>query len=288
MFYFSCPNTKPLLHLSSGNLISHRPFLHLARNLDSYVLLFGCQGTLFLEQDGHSLELNPGQFLLLFPGVPHRGTKPSAPGLSYYWCHFRPDGGVLPLQTADDGYRPDTHRLQTNYLLPEKGTLATPDRAALLFRQLLDTARRGGVPVSADYALSLLVLELSQALYGVSDFFPSSADHTKLSEIIAYIQENIDLPFSVQQIADTFSYHPDYLSSLFKAHTGMPLLQYALHIRIANAKQLLLNSSLSIKEIAGACGFEDPKYFMKRFKSFSGLTPTQYRSAFEQKHVNSR
>lgn len=288
MFFFSCPNARPLRYLSSGNLMSHRPFLHLARNIDSFVLLFGCQGTLYLEQDGHPLDLVPGQFLLLFPGVTHRGLRPSAPGLSYYWCHFRPPEGEPFLQTAGESFSPESGKLQTHYLLPETGRLASSDRVALLFRQLLDTARRGGSPAAADYALSLLALEISQEIYGAANGLSGSPNHAKLPEIMEYVQENAGLPLSVQQIADTFSYHPDYLSSLFKAYTGAPLLQYLHQLRIANAKQLLLNSSLSVKEIAGSCGFEDAKYFMKRFKAQTGLTPTQYRSAFQQKHVNSR
>ena len=286
MLFFSAPHCQPLRHLSSGNLISRGSFLHLTRRLDYYVLLLGCQGTLFLEQDGRPLELSPGRFLLLFPGVTHGGRKPSPPGLSYYWCHFRPQAGDPP-QNVPEGFLPEPALLQTHYLLPETGALQSTGRAALLFRQLLDTASRGGPAEAANYALSLLALELSQDLYGAPAGGPLSG-HGRFAEILEYVRVNARQPVTVQQLAEAFSYHPDYLSSLFKIHTGVPLLQYLSQIRMGNAKQLLLSSQLTVKEIALSCGYGDPKQFMKRFKAENGMTPTQYRGAFQHKRINSR
>ncbi len=287
MFFFTASASSPLRHLTSGKLISQQPFLHRARNLDTFVLLLGCQGTLYLEQENRPLQIGPGQFALLFPGVPHRGVKPSAPGLSYYWCHFQPPDTGNPVSSLPEGFHPDPALLRGHYVLPEAGQLESGDRAALLFRQLLDTARRGGGSATADYALSLLMLELSQELYAapVGDSAPK---HPRLAEIMEWVRANCDAPLTVQQVAETFSYHPDYLSALFKAHTGQSLLQYLFQIRLSNAKQLLLNSTLTVREIAGACGYLDDKRFMKRFKESTDMTPTQYRNAFQAKHINSK
>lgn len=52
------------------------------------------------------------------------------------------------------------------------------------------------------------------------------------------------------------------------------------------AKNLLTNRTLSIYRIADMCGFSDEKYFMKLFKRYEGITPTQYRKAFHQKKIN--
>ena len=49
--------------------------------------------------------------------------------------------------------------------------------------------------------------------------------------------------------------------------------------RIKHACQLLKNTDMTTKEVAFACGFSDPKYFAKCFKSEIGKTPTEYRSA---------
>ena len=54
----------------------------------------------------------------------------------------------------------------------------------------------------------------------------------------------------------------------------------------AVAKNLLTNRTLSIYRIADMCGFSDEKYFMKLFKRYEGITPTQYRKAFHQKKIN--
>lgn len=57
-------------------------------------------------------------------------------------------------------------------------------------------------------------------------------------------------------------------------------------VRIERAQELLLSTSMGVRQIAEACGYDDPKYFMRVFKRFSGLTPTRYRSSFSLRHYN--
>ncbi len=63
----------------------------------------------------------------------------------------------------------------------------------------------------------------------------------------------------------------------FKKLTGYTPVRYIEKIRIAKAKELLRDSSLSIAEISGIVGYSDPFYFSKVFKKASGETPTQFR-----------
>jgi YesN/AraC family two-component response regulator len=55
---------------------------------------------------------------------------------------------------------------------------------------------------------------------------------------------------------------------------------YIALIRISNAKKLLLETDLTIKEIAYQVGYADEKEFMKRFKLMEEVTPKTYRNAF--------
>ncbi len=69
-----------------------------------------------------------------------------------------------------------------------------------------------------------------------------------------------------------------YLSDLLKAETGKSLLEHIHLFVIDQSKNSLLNSNLSVSEIAYSLGFEYPQHFSKLFKTKTGLTPSEYRN----------
>lgn len=73
-------------------------------------------------------------------------------------------------------------------------------------------------------------------------------------------------------------YTENYLRSCFKRETGMPPLRYLTHLRIAQAKSMLLQEDfVSVGHVAAECGFADALYFSTCFKKHAGLSPTAYR-----------
>ena len=64
---------------------------------------------------------------------------------------------------------------------------------------------------------------------------------------------------------------------LFKEYTGFAPAQYIQEVRINMAKELLTNTSKSIKEIAFDLGYENKDYFFTAFKKVCGMTPTEYK-----------
>ena len=78
-----------------------------------------------------------------------------------------------------------------------------------------------------------------------------------------------------------FSFHPNHLSHMIKAHTGSSLHQYILHIRIMNAARLLEEGRTSVAEAAEKTGFYDISAFSKYFKKIMGETPIRYKNNLE-------
>ena len=73
-----------------------------------------------------------------------------------------------------------------------------------------------------------------------------------------------------------------YFSVLFKKeNNGEGFSEYLQNLRIKKAKELLVESTLSVKQIAGSVGYSDPKHFAKVFKSVSGIKPVEYRKLYE-------
>lgn len=93
-----------------------------------------------------------------------------------------------------------------------------------------------------------------------------------------YIAEHYQEPLTREFLASLVYLNADYLSRLFKKQTGYTLMDYVTFERMERAKQMLMESSLSISEIALETGYSNTAYFTKMFKKyFDGVTPRQYR-----------
>ena len=99
----------------------------------------------------------------------------------------------------------------------------------------------------------------------------------RLEEIIKYIHENFNCDITNRSIGVLFGFHPNYISTLMRKYTGMPLHKYLLSVRIARSAELLGTTSMPVGEIAERCGFCDIYYYSRYFKESMGLSPHEYR-----------
>ena len=66
---------------------------------------------------------------------------------------------------------------------------------------------------------------------------------------------------------------------VFKEYTGFAPAQYFMRLKMERAKDYLLNTDLSCKEITFRLGFDSASYFNKMFRLYEGITPIQFRNA---------
>ena len=83
---------------------------------------------------------------------------------------------------------------------------------------------------------------------------------------------------SVKYCAEKLNLSPNYLGDLLKQETGKSAIEHIHYHLLEKAKNLLLNSSESISEIAYDLGFEQPQNFSKMFKKKVGMSPAAYRN----------
>lgn len=99
--------------------------------------------------------------------------------------------------------------------------------------------------------------------------------------IIRYIREHAGEEISLEVLSQEFHVGGAYISKIFKQETGMNYHAYLTRIRMDQAKQLLLNTSSTVTEIADAVGFRDYRVFIKSFKDREGMTPKEFQSRKE-------
>lgn len=84
---------------------------------------------------------------------------------------------------------------------------------------------------------------------------------------------------SLDSALKEFHYNKSYLCRLFKSHSGLTMTEYVNQQKLNRAKNLLLFTSLPIKEIVIMLGFSSEAYFFKKFKSLFGTTPNHFRKS---------
>jgi len=99
-----------------------------------------------------------------------------------------------------------------------------------------------------------------------------------IQKVKAVLEERIvDVDFSLDALSSELNLSRSQMGRKVKALTGRSLSIYVRSLRLQKARQLLLNSTLSVKEIAYEVGFSDPAYFTRSFTAEYGESPSETR-----------
>lgn len=97
--------------------------------------------------------------------------------------------------------------------------------------------------------------------------------------ITQYLKEHYNKNFTVINLSQKFYLTPNYLSNIFKKHTGQNISEYVTKLRIDKARQLLEGKNdIKAYEVATIVGYSDYEYFRRVFKKYAGINPTKYKN----------
>jgi len=133
-------------------------------------------------------------------------------------------------------------------------------------------------------SLSLALASYISARYGTPTerelpSRPATLSVTQRGVIKTFVEREIGTNFSLVDLAELVGYSPDHFSRLFKQAFEQSPHQYVLSRRVERAMAILRDETLSIAEVALACGFSSQGHFSTVFKQRTGTTPGAYRRA---------
>lgn len=253
---------ETIRYVYSGKFIARTAWKHSERVIDSYEWIFVTRGTVCLFVDQTEYVLQTGDVLRIDPGLSHGGTYTSPEPVEFFWIHFLTEA---PQELPARHFH-----------------LKNTARTELLCRQLLHCANtRDYPPESTDCLCRLLAMEL---LFQ-NRVLPEGADRL-YAGICEWVRVNCDLPLKVSDVAAHFHYNPDYINRIFRQHYAEGLKAYIDKERIDRIKKDLMDSSLTLAQIAQMYGFSEYKYFLKYFKRHAGVSPTIFRHSYYNIHIN--
>ncbi|RJE88800.1 response regulator [Paenibacillus sp. 1011MAR3C5] len=98
-----------------------------------------------------------------------------------------------------------------------------------------------------------------------------------IGQIQSYIDQRLGESISLKEVAQAFSFSPNYLGHLFKEETGELFSDYLMRGRMELAKRLLADTGMKVYEVADRVGSGTLAHFGKQFKDYTGMTPGEYR-----------
>jgi AraC family transcriptional regulator, arabinose operon regulatory protein len=233
-------------------------------------LYYICDGEGWIRVDNKDYYPKSGEFLLIPAGTQQSYSVTEGPPYTMYWCHFNSNVSFMQLFRQFD----------FSYFAEVRDSVKVVDA----FKQLIENSMDNGPAAS---------LKIQASLFNLISIFIESAipDHSKdltqssirkLLDTVHYIDTNLSLDMTIEELALHAHFHPNYLIRVFKAYLGMTPKRYIHEKRLEKAEQLLVSTDLTISEISHTTGFNDPSYFAASFKRKSGLSPSKYRYIYGQ------
>ena len=99
----------------------------------------------------------------------------------------------------------------------------------------------------------------------------------KLRQALDYINDNLDQPIKLNEMAELLDLSQYYFCHLFKESMGVAPYKYVIQQRVEKAKSLIKHSNLPLADISYECGFSSQSQMTQHFRKSAGITPKVFR-----------
>ncbi|WP_413876293.1 GlxA family transcriptional regulator [Albidovulum sp.] len=103
--------------------------------------------------------------------------------------------------------------------------------------------------------------------------------HPKLSQVIQMMEGNIEEPISPADLAEEVGMSTRQLERLFRRYLNRSPKRYYMELRLQKARNLLMQTDMSVINVALACGFASPSHFSKCYRAHYRTTPYRERGS---------
>lgn len=219
---------------------------------------------------GKRYVLQPGDGVLLAPGVPHRYEAITS-GWSTLFLTF--GGSMLQsvfssLQLQDSSF----YRLANPALFVEK--------IETMIDKLKIQSDATGLDLSADLYSYMVLLKK----YGLPDNRDSSYAFSleSLNKLLQWMDTVYSNPqIELSDMADQLHISKQHLMSIFRRRFGISPYAYFIRLRINKSKEFFaMNPELTVKEVAGKVGFHDVSHFVATFRRLENTTPDSFKKMY--------
>jgi AraC family transcriptional regulator, arabinose operon regulatory protein len=245
--------------------LSHSAQHESAESSAQTTLIYCARGRGWCEVTERKVVVEPGELLVIPPAGPHAcGTSRSAPW-TVYWVTAT--GELLPEYQAKLGASVQSPKL----------TVGDDLHLVLLFNEILSSLAKGFSFPDVFNASTALAHLLARCIARPGEALEHRDGFQKIGRCIEFMSEHLDEPIKVARLAGAANLSPAHFAVVFREQTGSAPREYLHLLRMHRARQWLTLTRMSLKEIASKLGYQDQFHFSRKFKGFTGVSPSQYR-----------
>ncbi|WP_199181417.1 GlxA family transcriptional regulator [Enterovibrio norvegicus] len=190
-----------------------------------------------------------------------------------HWAFFDDFSSLFP----DIQLETDMLYVECDNVITSAGTAAGMDCCLQIVRRILGSTE-------ANHLARLLVVppqrQGGQSQY-VSVPMPERGTDLRLSQLLDDVLVTLNLPHTIDELAEKNMMSRRTFTRRFQAVTGKSFGKWLLAARLSHCQQLLESSTLSVEQIADACGFNNTVTLRHHFKKSFGISPSAWRKLFE-------
>lgn len=101
----------------------------------------------------------------------------------------------------------------------------------------------------------------------------------------SYIEAHYPENLTLTRVAETVHMSPNYFSSVFSSEAGQSFMEYLTSRRIEKAKLMLVDKDAKAFEVGEKVGYDNPQYFSRIFKKYTGMSPSEYKESVFKKQT---
>lgn len=124
-------------------------------------------------------------------------------------------------------------------------------------------------------ALECITIPFTVCQVPACRFLAFETERDKIQDAVNLIQQNLDQPFTIKELARKVAMNECYLKKGFKTVTGRTIHEYQQELRIDRAKELLQQEGHSVTDVAGILGYSSISHFSTAFKRVTGMKPCE-------------
>ncbi|MBU5673788.1 AraC family transcriptional regulator [Paenibacillus brevis] len=250
------------------------------------------EGTRMIEVDGDIHKVQEGDVVVIPPQTPRIVCSGDPTDAPFHYYSIGCDIKIGSLNFVELYHLPLITRIEDSSAFQEISMLS-----AKLLAQSLEVITMLHALNQPQLIVSRVDTDETIALLGVNASFhtwftrflemmrcyivdkPQEID-PRIRRLCAYMQANLDRSLALHELAEYLYLSESHLRLLFRKTMGMSPSEYLRQLRLQRAKELLVNTSYSLKEIARLSGFQTLNHFSRVFRTCESVSATEYRNRY--------